>query len=93
MRLVKKEVVSTTDQTRRVRRDYDAARTPFQRLCATDAISQEKREELEQLHDQTNPRQLRQQIHDLIDHLFSLAGAEPGVTENVLDTLAVPIPV
>lgn len=52
MRLVKKEVVITTDHARRVRRHYDLAKTPFQRLCATDAISQDKRKQLQLLHDQ-----------------------------------------
>ena len=93
MRLVKKEVVSTSDQARRVRRHYDTAKTPFQRLCATDAISQQKRQQLEQLRDQTNLRQLHREINDLTDRLFSLPGAKPGVTENVLKTLSVPIPV
>ena len=93
MRLVKKEVVSTSNQARRVRRHYDTAKTPFQRLCATGAISQQKRQQLEQLRDQTNPRQLHREINDLTDRLFSLPGAKPGVTENVLKTLSLLIPV
>ena len=92
MRLMEKEVISTTDQVRRVRRVYDIAKTPFERLCATGAISHEKREQLEQLRDQTNPRQLHRDIYDLIHQLSLLPGAEPGATENVLDTLAIPIP-
>ena len=84
--LVKKEVISTSNQACRVRRHYDAAKTPYHRLYATGAISQEKREQLQQLRDQTNPRQLCQEIHDLIHQLFSLPGAERGVTENVLWT-------
>jgi len=93
MRLVKKEVVTTTDHARRVRRHYDVAKAPFQRLCATDAISQEKREQLAQLREQTNLRHLRREIYDMIDQLFLLPGAKPGVTENVLETLSVLIPV
>ena len=92
MRLMEKEVISTTDQVRRVRRLYDTAKTPFERLSATGAISQEKREELEQLRDRTNPRQLHRDIYDLIYQLSLLPGAQPGVTENVLNTLAIPIP-
>ena len=45
------------------------------------------REQLEALRDQINPRVLRQQIYDAIDHLFALPGAVPGVTENVHLTL------
>ena len=92
MRLMEKEVISTTDQVRRVRRVYDTSKTPFERLCATGAISHEKREQLVQVRDQTNPRKLHQEIYDLIHQLALLPGAEPAVIENVLDTLALPIP-
>jgi hypothetical protein len=34
-----------------------------------------------------NPRQLRQEIYDLIDQIFALPGAVPGVTEDVFQTL------
>jgi len=61
--------------------------TPFDRLCDTDAIFPEDKELLEALRDQTNPRQLRQEIYDLIDQIFALPGAVPGVTEDVFQTL------
>ena len=93
MRLSDKTVTSSSDQDRRVRRHYGPAKTPFQRLCATNAISEQERERLEHLRDQTNPRHLRREIYDLIDHLFSLPGAKPGKTENVLETLTIPIKV
>jgi len=34
---------------------------------------------------ETNPLQLREEIYALIDHLFSLSNAVPGVTENVYE--------
>jgi hypothetical protein len=71
-------------------RRYDKARTPFDRLCATDAILPEHQEQLEALRDQTNPRQLRQEIYDQIDHLLSLPGAIPGVRQDVYRTLRAP---
>jgi hypothetical protein len=71
----------------RVKRRYDRASTPFDRLCTTTAISQERREQLQALRDQTNPRRLRQQIQDLVDYLLSLPGATPGSTEDVRLTL------
>jgi hypothetical protein len=40
---------------------------------------------------QTNPRQLRQEIYALIDHIFSLPGAQPGQTENVYEIVHLPI--
>jgi hypothetical protein len=73
-----------------VTRRYDQARTPFDRLCATDAILPQHQEQLEALRDQTNPRQLRQEIYDQIDHILSLPSATPGVTEDVYQTLRAP---
>jgi len=91
MRLEEKIVIPGDDgQPTRVKHRYDEARTPFDRLCETDAITQEHREQLEALRDQTNPRQLRQEIYDWIDYIFSLPNAVPGVTEDVHLTLRAP---
>jgi len=88
MRLTEKIVIPGDDgQPARIKCRYDDARTPFDRLCATDAITQEHREQLESLRDQTNPRQLRQEIYDWIDYIFSLPNAVPGITEDVYLTL------
>jgi len=92
IRLMEKKVTTSTDGTWRVQRRFDQPCTPFQRLCATPAISPAKREELQQLRLQTNPRRLRTEIYELLQKLFSLPNASPDVTENVLDTLAIPIP-
>ena len=53
-------------------RRHDQARTPFDRLCETDAITQEHKRQLKRLRAQTNPRQLRQELYAQIDQLFSL---------------------
>jgi hypothetical protein len=90
MRLTAKKLIPAEGQRSRVKRRYDQARTPFDRLCATKAITPERREQLEALRDQTNPRQLRREIYDLIDYIFSLPGAVPGKTEDVYQTLANP---
>ena len=74
-------------QPARVKRRYDQAATPFDRLCATTAISQERREQLQAIRDQTNPRQLRQEIQELTDYLLSLPGADPETTQDVRLTL------
>lgn len=87
MRLREKLVVPGEGQSTRVKRRYDQARTPFDRLCATQAISQERREQLEALRDQTNPRQLRREIYALMDDIFSLPGAAPGEVQDVYQTL------
>ena len=91
MHLTEKTVIRTEGQTTHIRRRYDKAQTPFDRLCATDAIAPEDRDRLQALKDQTNPRRLRQQIYRLIDDLLALPGAIPGQTENIYHTLSTPI--
>ena len=88
MHLAGKEVIREDGKTVRVKRLYDDARTPFDRLCETDAILPEHRQQLEALRDSINPRRLRQQIYDTIETIFKLPGAVPGITENVHLTLA-----
>ncbi len=91
MRVTHKSVVCTPGQHTRVKRTYDQARTPFDRLCATSAVSAQRRAQLEALRDQTNPRQLLEEIHRLIDHILSLPGAVPGETEDAYRTVGLPI--
>ena len=79
MRLKEKTFIRKEGKTAQIERRYDVPQTPFDRLCATDAISDEDRDKLQSLRDQTNPRRLRQNIYQVIDDLFSLPGATPGV--------------
>jgi hypothetical protein len=88
MRVVEKKVVSEPGQRTRIRRRYDLARTPFDRLCAAKAFPPERLAQLTALREQTNPRQLRNQIQTQLDYIFSLPSAEPGDTQNVYDTLS-----
>ena len=90
MRLQEKTYLPNGDGTHRLHRRFDTAQTPFDRLCATNAITPQQRQRLEQLRNQTNPRQLRREIYDLLDKLFETPGATPGVTEDVHLTLSVP---
>jgi hypothetical protein len=71
MSLKEKIIFSVEGQSTRIKRRYDEARTPFDRLCQTKAITQQRREQLEALRDRTNPRQLRQEIYDLQNYIFS----------------------
>jgi hypothetical protein len=91
MHLTEKLLVSAEGHPTRVRRRYDQAQTPFDRLCTTNAISDEDRRRLQDLRDQTNPRQLRQEIYELLDYLFTLPCATPGITEDVYQTLVMPL--
>lgn len=88
MHLQTKEVIHSDGQPVRIIRHHDTPRTPFDRLCETDAILSEHRVQLERLRDATNPRLLRQEILDAIDALIAMPGATPGKPENVYDTLA-----
>jgi len=74
-----------------IKRRFDRARTPFDRLCETDAISEQQKQELRTLRDQTNPRQLRRDIYQLLDQIFLLPAAVPGETEDVYETLFTPL--
>jgi hypothetical protein len=57
MHLIGKTVVA--DQ---VRRKWDQAQTPFERLKATGQLSAEQQQKLQALYAQTNPRHLREEI-------------------------------
>jgi len=87
MHLTEKTVVHQADGTTQIKRRYDRAQTPFDRLCATAAILPAHRAQLTALRDQTNPRQLRREIHAARDQLFALPEAQPGVPEDVHQTL------
>lgn len=75
LRLGQKEIIPQGKGTYRVRHRYGPARTPFDRLCATGAISQEKEEGLIQLREQTNPRRLRVEIRELADAILRMPNA------------------
>jgi hypothetical protein len=91
MRLAEKIIIPPTGgQPARVQRRYDQPRTPFDRLCETDAISDQQREALIALRQSINPRKLRQEIYALRDELFSLPNAVARVTQNVHQTLHYP---
>jgi len=84
---VEKTIITLEDGSTRIQRRHDTARTPFERLCETTAISPQRRAEIEALRDRTNPRHLRQEIYDAIPRLFDLPNAVPGHPQNVYDTL------
>ena len=78
-------------------RSYRAMEDAFTRLLArlsvTSILPAQRQEHLERLRDQTNPRRLRQEVYDLLDHLFSLPGNTTDRSEDVLQTLFThPIP-
>jgi hypothetical protein len=91
MRMTHKSIVQTRQGGHRVHRVYDDPQTPFQRLCATKTLTEKRQQELQSLRDQTNPRQLRREIYQLLDTLLRMPAAAGDTTEDVYMTLAVPI--
>ena len=70
MHLVEKEVIREDGKPARVKRRHDAARTPFDRLCQTNAILPEHQQQLERLRESTNPRRLHEEIYHAIEQIF-----------------------
>ena len=71
----------------RIKRIYDEATPPFDRLCSQDVLSPVKQAQLAALRNHTNPCALRSQIELLIEELHSLPTAEDGQSEEVRLTL------
>jgi hypothetical protein len=95
LHLAEKTLVLNAADRAHVKRRYDVAQTPCDRLCATPALSPAQRTKLARLRDATNPRRLRQDIYDRLDRLWALPGATAGVTEDVhalLSAIAQPAP-
>lgn len=88
MRVAEKTVVVEEGQPTRIRRRYDQARTPFDRLCELQVLEPDLQAQLTALREQTNPRQLLAQIEAQLEYLFSLPCRTPDHTEVVYDTLS-----
>ena len=78
MRLSEKTTVFDPDgHFVRVKRRFDTAQTPFDRLKASGILDPTVQQQLQALHDALNPRQLRRDIYALLDQLFALPCAQP----------------
>jgi hypothetical protein len=64
LHLIGKDIVAG-----KMKRRWDRARTPYQRLLESGALSQEQRIRLEGLYERTNPRQLRRDIYRALGKL------------------------
>ncbi len=62
----------------KVRRKWDEAQTPYQRLLATGVLSPEQQERLQALYEQTNPLLLREEIYRGLAALWDGALAQSG---------------
>ena len=79
MHLESKEVVGEN----RIRRKWDEAKTPYERVLATGVLSEEQQARLTGLYARTNPRKLRREIHQIIETLWD----EPKAVMNLLRDL------
>jgi hypothetical protein len=87
MRLSAKELLPTTNGIPQVRRRFDEARPPLDRLLATKTLSTKQAAQLKVLRRDTNPRQLLTELYRLRDTLLELPLASPGQSEDVRQTL------
>lgn len=62
----------------KVRRKWDEAQTPYQRLLATGVLSPEQQERLQALYEQTNPLLLREEIYTGLAAIWDAALAQNG---------------
>ncbi len=67
------KLVGKTRDGARVRRRYDRAQAPYQRLFASGALDLARREELEGTYRSLNPLRLRRQIDTQLEKLWALA--------------------
>lgn len=76
MHLVSKEVVGQN----RIRRKWDEARTPYERVLAAGVLSEGQQARLTGLYARTNPRKLRGEIRQIIETLWD----EPKAVMSLL---------
>lgn len=57
----------------KVRRSWDEAKTPYERVLATGVLSQAQQQRLQALYEQTNPLQLREEIYAGLAFLWEQA--------------------
>jgi hypothetical protein len=86
LRLAEKRLTGT-GAAQTIQRRFDRPQTPFERVCATAVLEPKRQAAFEQLRQRTNPRQLRQDIYDLLDQLMGLPTLGSRKTEMVTKSL------
>lgn len=81
-----RKVVSRERLGAKVRKRYDTARTPYQRLLASGALDEPGQERLRQLYLGLNPLRLRAEIEAALERLWRLA--ERGPAAKLAQTVA-----
>lgn len=73
-------------------RGFDCPMPAFDRLCACNGLPADRRDALANMRQTTNPLELRNQVHDLLDRLDRLPRANLHGTQDVHPTLFQPRP-
>ncbi len=87
MRLSEKEVLPTENGIHRVKRHFDRARPPLDRLLETKSLETAQSARLKALRCDTNPRRLLRDLYRQRDDLFDLPPALAGQSQDVRQTL------
>jgi hypothetical protein len=83
MRVTEKTLIEGEGQRGKVRRHYDKAQTPFQRLCTTSALREDQLEAIARIRDELSPLALRREILSVIEEIEAMPNAVPGEPEHV----------
>jgi hypothetical protein len=75
--------LSSPESNGRIKRIYDDARPPFDRLCTANALAAGQQLQLEALRQSLNPCALRRKIELYIEQLRSLPGLQNGSLDDV----------
>ncbi|MGH2605725.1 MAG: integrase [Anaerolineales bacterium] len=68
-------------------RSYDRPQPAFDRLCAATALDPQREPTLAELRSTTNPLQLRNEVHTLLDRISRLPNARAGRPQDIRRTL------
>lgn len=71
------KLLSTERHGSRVTRHYDQPQTPYQRLLASDLLTSEQRQRLQDQYCHLDPLVMQRQLSSAIDHLWSLEAVDP----------------
>lgn len=67
----------------RIKRKYDIAKTPYQRIMECPDILKSRKQELRKIYDSLNPAQLKRNIDRKLDLLFKAYRAKKNQTSNI----------
>ncbi len=69
----------------KVRKVYDTAQTPYQRLLSSGVLTEQKQRELAAIYTALNPVMLLKQIRQEVEHLWTLAERQPSLSNSSLN--------